>query len=117
MIFNTDTFKSTKPINDNGGVSSGSSMSSSTNIGDRSTDNDSSDNSNSIQQLTPNEDFWVPVCLPKFNPNGFLYSFIQFIDLKDETLMSLYDLNKDILDPSIQNSSNPDSSKITYQIE
>lgn len=27
------------------------------------------------------EEFWVPTCLPKFNLNGFLYSFIKFIDL------------------------------------
>lgn len=39
-----------------------------------------------------NEDFWVPICLPKFNPNGFLYAFIQFVDLKDERLMRLHDL-------------------------
>ncbi|VEU23453.1 DEKNAAC104639 [Brettanomyces naardenensis] len=48
--------------------------------------------------LTQNEDFWVPICLPKFNPNGFLYAFIQFVDLKDERLMKLHDLNTGILD-------------------
>lgn len=43
--------------------------------------------------LTQNEDFWVPICLPKFNPNGFVYAFIQFVDLLDERLMSLHGLN------------------------
>ncbi|KAG7877773.1 hypothetical protein KL937_004643 [Ogataea polymorpha] len=64
---------------------------------------------NEIQQLASNEEFWVPVCFPKFNPNGFLYSFIQFVDLKDEKLMYLHDLNMSAL----QQDGNPDSSKIT----
>ncbi|KAH3668560.1 hypothetical protein OGAPHI_002314 [Ogataea philodendri] len=64
---------------------------------------------NNSQELAANEEFWVPICFPKFNPNGFLYSFIQFVDLKEEKLMQLHDLNMGILDEDLD----PDSSKIT----
>ncbi|ODQ77974.1 hypothetical protein BABINDRAFT_9587 [Babjeviella inositovora NRRL Y-12698] len=26
------------------------------------------------------EEFWVPICLPKFNANGFLYAYVRFVD-------------------------------------
>lgn len=25
------------------------------------------------------EELWLPICLPKFNPNGFLYAYVKFI--------------------------------------
>ncbi|QPG76277.1 hypothetical protein FOA43_003663 [Brettanomyces nanus] len=80
MIFNTNTFKSSVS-----GI-------------DRTDDGISNGNSTENLTLSHNEDFWVPVCLPKFNPNGFLYAFIQFVELKDERLMKLHDLNLGILD-------------------
>ncbi|ODV84432.1 hypothetical protein CANARDRAFT_187086, partial [[Candida] arabinofermentans NRRL YB-2248] len=87
MIFNTNTFKSASKK-----------------------DQDLEEGEQQRQQLTSNEEFWVPVCLPKFNPNGFLYSFIQFIDLKDERLMKLHDMNMDVLK---NKNISDDSSKIT----
>lgn len=29
------------------------------------------------------EDYWMPLCMPNFNPNGFLYVFIKSIDLAE----------------------------------
>lgn len=37
-----------------------------------------------------NETFWVPICLPKFNCNGHLYTLIQFHQLNDERLFKLH---------------------------
>ncbi|KAK6204974.1 trafficking protein Mon1-domain-containing protein [Scheffersomyces amazonensis] len=39
-----------------------------------------SSSSNSLQFT---EDLWVPLCLPNFNPNGFLYVFVKRINLSD----------------------------------
>lgn len=71
MIYNTNTFKST--------VEEGT------------------DHPSGTMPLATNEDFWVPICLPKFNPNGFLYAFIQLVEMKDELLLKLHDLNTDVL--------------------
>lgn len=29
---------------------------------------------------------WSPVCLPKFNPKGFLYAHVSFLDAKEEAV-------------------------------
>lgn len=29
---------------------------------------------------TPNSESWIPICLPRFNPRGFLHAFISYID-------------------------------------
>lgn len=39
-----------------------------------------------------NETFWVPICLPKFNSNGHLYTLIQFHQLNDERFFKLHDI-------------------------
>lgn len=35
-------------------------------------------NENSLKK---GEDLWIPICLPDFNPNGFLYLFVRTIDI------------------------------------
>lgn len=35
---------------------------------------------NQFRNSSENEELWLPICLPKFNPNGFLYAFVKFID-------------------------------------
>lgn len=86
MIYNTNTFRSTADQN--------------------------IDSSTGHMLLSTNEDFWVPICLPKFNPNGFLYAFIQLVELKDEMLLKLHDLNMDVLSDQYSNMSR-DSGKKT----
>lgn len=71
MIYNTNTFKSTAE--------------------------EGANHLSGAMPLATNEDFWVPICLPKFNPNGFLYAFIQLVEMKDELLLKLHDLNTDVL--------------------
>jgi hypothetical protein len=50
---------------------------------------------NKILNFITNEIFWVPICLPKFNSNGHLYSIIQFHQLKDERFFKLHDIEFD----------------------
>lgn len=69
MIFNTNTFKSS---NEN---------------------RQKADNSNeNLLNFTTKEIFWVPICMPKFNQSGHLYSLIQFHQLNDERLFKLHDI-------------------------
>lgn len=35
---------------------------------------------NQSKNYSEDEELWLPICLPKFNPNGFLYAFVKFID-------------------------------------
>ncbi|KAK6460102.1 trafficking protein Mon1-domain-containing protein [Scheffersomyces coipomensis] len=37
----------------------------------------------SQNSLDYTEDLWIPLCLPNFNPNGFLYVFVKQINLSD----------------------------------
>ncbi|AOA63565.1 Vacuolar fusion protein [Komagataella phaffii CBS 7435] len=53
-----------------------------------------------------NEEFWVPVCLPRFNSNGFLYAFIQFWQLQRDD--ALEKLGTGSADQSV----NPDTTKM-----
>lgn len=32
-----------------------------------------------FQNLQNQQEMWVPICFPKFNPNGFLYCYIRFL--------------------------------------
>lgn len=29
---------------------------------------------------------WLPICLPKFNPQGFLYCYVSFLDAQENSL-------------------------------
>ncbi|GMG19436.1 hypothetical protein B5S30_g3156 [[Candida] boidinii] len=69
MIFKTNTFKT-----------------SSTSSGENNEVND--------HFITSDEEFWVPLCLPKFNPNGFLYCYIKFFDLLNDEIMEKFGINK-----------------------
>lgn len=33
-------------------------------------------------EVTEKEDMWIPICMPDFNPNGFLYAFVKTMELK-----------------------------------
>lgn len=48
--------------------------------------------SNDKQRLTTNETYWLPLCLPKFNPTGHLYALIQFHQINDPRLFDLHDV-------------------------
>lgn len=37
----------------------------------------------SLDDFKMNEDLWIPLCLPNFNPNGFLYIFVKKFKLSD----------------------------------
>ncbi|CDK24564.1 unnamed protein product [Kuraishia capsulata CBS 1993] len=74
LIFNTNTFKTYN--------------------------NTDSQTSGSEENSAADEEFWVPLCLPKFNPNGFLYCFIQFLDLKSKELVERHGINPDDSTPS-----------------
>lgn len=43
---------------------------------------------NQSKNHSEDEELWLPICLPKFNPNGFLYSYVKFIDSTALILMS-----------------------------
>lgn len=34
---------------------------------------------NQSRDQAEEEELWLPICLPKFNPNGFLYAYVKFI--------------------------------------
>ncbi|GMF07024.1 unnamed protein product [[Candida] boidinii] len=72
MIFKTNTFKtsSTSTTTSSNGVESNDHF------------------------ITSDEEFWVPLCLPKFNPNGFLYCYIKFFDLLNDEIMEKFGINK-----------------------
>jgi hypothetical protein len=36
-----------------------------------------------IEEFQTQEDYWFPLCMPNFNPNGFLYIFVKRFDLFD----------------------------------
>lgn len=52
-----------------------------------------SDNSNDMRFVT-SETFWVPICLPKFNATGHLYTLLQFFQLNDDRLFQLHNVAK-----------------------
>lgn len=83
MIFNTNTFKS------------------------KNTETEEGDSNEHELKITTNETFWVPICLPKFNSSGHLYSLIQFYQLNDERLFKLHDI-ENLPDENID----PDGTKI-----
>ncbi|GMM32376.1 Mon1 protein [Martiniozyma asiatica (nom. inval.)] len=41
-------------------------------------------------KLTTSETFWLPLCLPKFNSSGHLYTLIQFHQINDPRLCELH---------------------------
>lgn len=43
-------------------------------------------------RIVTNETFWIPLCLPKFNSSGHLYTLIQFHQLYDERFFKLHDI-------------------------
>lgn len=53
-----------------------------------STDSNGDDN----LKLTTNETFWLPLCLPKFNATGHLYTLMQFHQMNDPRLFDLHDV-------------------------
>lgn len=36
--------------------------------------------SNEEEETEEDQELWLPICLPKFNPNGFLYTYVKFIN-------------------------------------
>lgn len=40
-----------------------------------------------VANATPKEDLWVPLCLPHFNANGFLYVFVRRIQIAGASLV------------------------------
>ncbi|CCF55897.1 hypothetical protein KAFR_0A04620 [Kazachstania africana CBS 2517] len=46
---------------------------------------------NQFSNMNENQELWVPICFPKFNANGFLYSYIKFLPCKN------YEHNKNVL--------------------
>ncbi|TID19234.1 hypothetical protein CANINC_003804 [Pichia inconspicua] len=52
-----------------------------------------SDESDSMKFVT-SETFWVPICLPKFNSTGHLYTLLQFYQLNDDRLLQLHNIAK-----------------------
>lgn len=58
-------------------------------------DQHNNDNKSALK-LTTNETYWLPLCLPKFNSTGHLYTLIQFHQMNDARLFDLHDIpNKD----------------------
>lgn len=64
-------------------------------------------------ELLTNETFWVPICLPKFNSNGHLYTLLQFSQLNDDRYFQLHDINNDTNTHRLkQFADEPDKTKI-----
>lgn len=40
-----------------------------------------------FQNLDDSQELWVPICFPKFNANGFLYSYIKFLSRSNSVLV------------------------------
>ena len=53
----------------------------------------SSNNFKLNSQYITNETFWLPICLPKFNSNGHLYTLIQFVELNDSRYQQLHSIS------------------------
>lgn len=45
-------------------------------------------------KFVTSETFWVPICLPKFNSSGHLYTLLQFHQLHDDRLFKLHGVKK-----------------------
>lgn len=44
---------------------------------------------------TMDRELWIPICFPKFNSSGFLYSYIKILSLKNKSVMVLLSAQKD----------------------
>ena len=41
--------------------------------------------SRQFENMNGNQELWMPICLPKFNSNGFLYSYMKFLAPESDT--------------------------------
>lgn len=98
IIYNTNAFKSPKSMAPESAPELATTVTSATNtntMGAGSSHFLPSDNNTELK-LTTNETYWLPLCLPKFNPTGHLYTLIQFHQMNDPRLFDLHDIpNKD----------------------
>ena len=44
---------------------------------------------------TTDRELWIPICFPKFNSTGFLYSYIKILSLKSKSVMVFLSAQKD----------------------